>query len=534
MSFSDKFASYGREVQRKAPILRILIIVCIVALPLISITEFLANDVVNGIVELFVSLLFLVFLLLLNRGKYRFASSAVSITAFIVLAFVSFMSPEPSKYLIYRNAVYFITANSLAFLFVHNRRLPLVIAIAGGAGIVVFVFAFLMPAGVPVADFLNQLIISLFFYTLINYTLIKNMTLRDETNRELDGERQKDAAYMENLSTLVQGVSVNFEKLGLLNTRFEDIRARIGEANRAIEAIGSRIEDIEGSTRGSLSQTATIGDRVGELNHSIEEESAAQIESSASINEMVASIRSVADSATRRRKAMEALSGTTEDGMTRLATLMTSVQKIEGSIGSIQGMVAVINAIAGSTNLLSMNAAIEAAHAGDAGRGFAVVAEEIRKLADTSGKNAKEIGRQLKDVIQIIHDAVAESDSTRSSFESIRGEIASAIEAFNEITSATSELAEGGRQILEALQTLSELSHKVQDGGGEIVGARESLETLQNNTLGLLEKLRNEARLVAEKDQAVLVVVDEVSSIGQSAFEAARSLKEDTARARTL
>ena len=220
--------------------------------------------------------------------------------------------------------------------------------------------------------------------------------------------------------------------------------------------------------------------------------------------------------------------------MNRLATLMSSVQKIEGSIGSIQSMVAVINAIAGSTNLLSMNAAIEAAHAGDAGRGFAVVAEEIRKLADTSGKNAKEIGRQLKDVIQIIHDAVAESDSTRSSFESIRGEIASAIEAFNEITSATSELAEGGRQILEALQTLSDLSHRVQDGGSEIVGARASLEKLQNSTLGLLEKLRMEARLVVEKDQAVLVVVDEVSAIGQSAFEAARSLKEDTARARSL
>ena len=304
MSFSDKFAPYGREVQAQGSDIAGTCYCLYAILPLISITEFLAGDLVNGLVEIFVSFIFLVFLLFLNRGRYHFAASGVSITAFIVLAFVSFMASEPSQYFIYRNAIYFVTANSLAFLFVHNRRLPFVIAISGAVGIVLFVFIHLVPAGVPASFFLNQLVISLFFYGLINYTLFKNMSLRDETNRELDAERQKDAAYMENLSTLVEGVSVNFEKLGLLNARFEDIRARIGEANRAIEGISTRIDDIEGATQGSLSQTAIIGERVGELNRSIEEESAAQIESSASINEMVASIRSVADSATRRRKAM--------------------------------------------------------------------------------------------------------------------------------------------------------------------------------------------------------------------------------------
>ena len=86
-------------------------------------------------------------------------------------------------------------------------------------------------------------------------------------------------------------------------------------------------------------------------------------------------------------------------------------------------MVDIINSIAGSTNLLSMNAAIEAAHAGQAGRGFAVVADEIRKLADTSGKNSKEIERKIKDMISAINKAMTESTSTKSSFTEIREEI---------------------------------------------------------------------------------------------------------------
>lgn len=226
---------------------------------------------------------------------------------------------------------------------------------------------------------------------------------------------------------------------------------------------------------------------------------------------------------------METLSGTADDGMKRLDSLLGLISRIEGSIGSIQGMVGVINAIAGSTNLLSMNAAIEAAHAGEAGRGFAVVAEEIRKLADTSGKNAKEIGRQLKEVIAVITNAAEESGHTRDSFSEIRAEISVAIDAFQEITSATGELAEGGRQILEALQTLSEMSGRVKSGGEAISSAGTTLETLQRSSRDVLSSLRQDAAVVNEKNGSVLSAADAVAAIGEQGVKNAQELQRRTA-----
>jgi methyl-accepting chemotaxis protein len=192
-------------------------------------------------------------------------------------------------------------------------------------------------------------------------------------------------------------------------------------------------------------------------------------------------------------------------------------------------MVNVINGIAGSTNLLSMNAAIEAAHAGDAGRGFAVVADEIRKLADTSGKNAKEIGRQLKEVIAVITSAAEQSGRTRDSFVEIQTEIAGAMDAFQEITNATGELAEGGKQILEALQTLSDMSSRVKSGGGDMGEAQEKLEELQKGSRVMLSTLRADATVVKDKDAAVLEAAVEVARIGDQGVKIAEELHRRSA-----
>ena len=331
---------------------------------------------------------------------------------------------------------------------------------------------------------------------------------------------------MDKLNLVIEEAFKNLDTLGNLTARMDEIRKRVSDAGSAISKIEEQIHRLEENGVESTSAVELIALRITDLNQSIENESAAQIESSASINEMVASIQNVAGSAARRRSALEKLTGTTDSGMQRLDSLLGYISKIEGSIGSIQQMVAVINAIAGSTNLLSMNAAIEAAHAGDAGRGFAVVADEIRNLADTTGKNAKEISRQLKEVVQIIKTAAEESGTTKNAFEEIRGEIDSVIDAFNEISTATEELAEGGRQILEALQTLSTMSSQLKSGGSEIASAQKDLEALQVKTRTALVDLHQDVQAIKQTDQAILDSVNEVSQLSVESKEHAEALHQ--------
>lgn len=523
-TFAARFEGSADDQKRKASLLRTVLIVVIVLLPLALVSDFLTGDLVNAALEGLVFFCMLLSLVVLYRGNYLLASRLTVAAAFFVLLAMSMVVSSESASLLFRNVAYYTVAITLSLLFTSDRRMVLGIAGLGVAAFPAFAFLRLLPAGIPMVEVLPQLVTSLILYVLVAFFCLKYMELTTRLNMELAEERSQGEKRLEKLSRLVEGATANLDSIGSLNARVEEIRSLVADAAASIQAIQGRVTGLESSSDSSTQAAARIGERITELNDSIEEESAAQIESSASINEMVASIRSVADSATRRRGSMEGLAGTADEGMRRLDSLLALISKIEGSIGSIQSMVNVINSIAGSTNLLSMNAAIEAAHAGDAGRGFAVVAEEIRKLADTSGKNAKEIGRQLKEVIAIITGAAEESDRTKDSFLEIRREIDGAVDAFQEITAATGELAEGGRQILEALRTLSEMSGRVKAGGTEIGEAQHTMEELQRSTKAALAALRADATVVGVKDAAILAAVDLVSQVGEAGARNAAEL----------
>ncbi len=523
-TFADKFSSDAPLRRKKASILRAVILVVIAVLPLAAASDFLTKDFVNASIEMAVLVVFLFALALLYRGRYSAASLTVVVATCAMMLAMSMVVAEPSGLYLYRNAIYYAIAFTLALLFSEVRRLPPVIAYVGGVLLAVFSAVRLLPAGLTLVDVVSQLLVAEILFAVICFFTFKSADLSAKLNQELEAERAASAERLVRLSAVVQGAGANLQSMGQLTSRVEEIRTLLSGTSASIRAMEDRISELATASDGTASAASRIGDRIGELKNSIEEESSAQIQSSASINEMVASIGSVADSATRRRAAMEGLAGTDDDGMSRLDSLLSYIAKIEGSIGSIQSMVGVINAIAGSTNLLSMNAAIEAAHAGDAGRGFAVVAEEIRKLADTSGKNAKEIGRQLKEVIAVITAAAEESGRTRESFESIRREIDGAMDAFREITSATGELAEGGRQILEALKTLTEMSSRVKNGGEEIEIAQSTLEELHLTSVGALSALRNDASAIREKEAEVLRAADAVARIGDQGVKDAEEL----------
>ncbi|HCM28268.1 MAG: hypothetical protein A2Z99_19135 [Treponema sp. GWB1_62_6] len=523
-AFADKFSGAESDVRKKAPILRSVILVVAVLFPVTTAIDFLTADFRNAIVEVTAWAAFLVALRYLYLGKYVAASRIAIIGGFAAVLGMSLFMPVASAAYLFRNASYYAVAYCLSVLFEKDARLSFAIAGISAAALVAMAFMRLVPAGVSLPEAATTLVAVLVAFGLVCYFVHQTAALSARINAELETERQRNALRIERLSSIVEGAGANLESMGAIAARVEDIRRLMADAASAMRSIDSRVSDLEKSSEGSTVAAERIGARIGDLNRNIEEESAAQIESSASINEMVASIRSVADSATRRRSSMESLSGTADDGMKRLDALLGFISKIEGSIGSIQGMVSVINAIAGSTNLLSMNAAIEAAHAGDAGRGFAVVADEIRKLADTSGKNAKEIGRQLKEVISTITSAAEQSGRTRDSFLEIRTEISGAMDAFQEITNATGELAEGGKQILEALQTLSDMSSRVKNGGGDMGEAQETLETLQKESRRMLDSLRSDAAVVKEKDAAVLDAAVEVARIGDAGVKIAEEL----------
>ena len=170
--------------------------------------------------------------------------------------------------------------------------------------------------------------------------------------------------------------------------------------------------------------------------------------------------------------------------------------------------------IASQTNLLSMNAAIEAAHAGEAGKGFAVVAGEIRKLAESAGKQSKTIAEVLKKIKDAIDMITVSTNTVMENFQSIDEYVRTVSEQEANIRNAMEEQGQGSRQILEAIGQLNGITRMVKQGSAEMLGGSKgvitesrNLELASNEIAGSVMEMTNGA----DQINAAISRVSEIS-----------------------
>jgi len=201
----------------------------------------------------------------------------------------------------------------------------------------------------------------------------------------------------------------------------------------------------------------------------IEDQAASVAQTTSSIEEMASSIRSLSDRAVGLGRAFADLSVTSDEGQEQLFSILEKVGTISAQSDRLAEANDTVKDIAGQTNLLSMNAAIEAAHAGDAGAGFAVVAEEIRKLADQTGIHSRAITDEVTAIRNLIVQAAQESEGAKRAFGAIVGRIEELGRFQAELTAALAEQGLGARQILEATNRMSRVSTEVRAGSTQIL-----------------------------------------------------------------
>jgi methyl-accepting chemotaxis protein len=207
------------------------------------------------------------------------------------------------------------------------------------------------------------------------------------------------------------------------------------------------------------------------LNRSIESQAAAVVESSSSIEQMVANIKSITEILQKNSSSMQELlsaSETSREGIFQVSEIMKTIADASESLIEASSM---IQNIAQQTNLLSMNAAIEAAHAGEVGKGFAVVADEIRKLAENSSTQGKAITTVLSKLRTQITSAVNVSDDSQQRFTRIMELLDQVKNQEAVIENAMSEQSAGSSQVLIAIREINDITTKVRDGSSSMLSA---------------------------------------------------------------
>jgi len=216
----------------------------------------------------------------------------------------------------------------------------------------------------------------------------------------------------------------------------------------------------------------TMTDR---LNGQLETQSAAITESSAAIEQMIANTRSVNNTLSRNAQNVKELQEAAVVGQSGLNEVATDFKEIARESESLLEINSVMQNIASQTNLLSMNAAIEAAHAGESGRGFAVVADEIRKLAESSSRQSKTIGGVLKKIKGSIDKITKSTDNVMNKFEAIDGGVKTVAEQENGILNAMAEQSAGSTQIMQAIAQVNDITGQVKEDARQMVEAAAKL-----------------------------------------------------------
>jgi methyl-accepting chemotaxis protein len=305
--------------------------------------------------------------------------------------------------------------------------------------------------------------------TVMSSLADKNLTLRSglKGNNELG---QIGIAYdkvAEALDEFFIKLKKDYNDVERVN---EDLTSAVNESSAAtremvasIESVHMNLEKHKDVVEHTIESINIMMGLTDQIKSNVESQAGAVAQSSASVEQMVSSINSVSKSSENAETRSKKLSDIARDGGEKLKLMMKAMQEIQNASSKIAEAIGGIARIAATTNLLSMNAAIEAAHAGAAGRGFAVVAEEIRKLAADSAEEAKTIKQNVKETIDKIEHGTKLSEDAGKAFDEIMGDIDDTVNVIMEITSAMSEQRLGAQEILKSMEHLVTISTEISE-----------------------------------------------------------------------
>lgn len=317
----------------------------------------------------------------------------------------------------------------------------------------------------------------------------------------------------------------------------QNLSANMAETAASMNEIAATTTSMRGQTSTQIQAAektrVTLGDierHIEELNAAIENQSSCVVESSSSTEEMVANIKSVSSILQKNFSTISNLLTEAESVKTGILGITEFMNRLRGDSEGLLEAVDIIQGISSQTNLLAMNAAIEAAHAGDYGKGFAVVADEIRKLAENSSTQGKTIAKVLKKLKDQIREVAGSSGKTQGDFESIFLLMNDVGNQESVIKNAMEEQDVGSSQVLEAIAEINSITAQVRDGSSRILEGSRIVVGEMERLSDITKEMGDGMDEIVTSTDGINEAIQGVNQIAQNTSGSILRVSEETAR----